>query len=339
MLLKRSGLLSLVLAISTAMAACGPTAGSEPTRTPLPAKAEEPIPAPPTVSKPAASPAASPGASPAASPAAETDVLASERPLSPMPPPGNMPEGTLMRTIQDRGKLVAGVKDDVRLFGFLSPRTGQVEGFDVDIVKEIARAIFGDESHLELKAVTSAQRIPELTAGTVDLVAATMTVTAPRKQEIDFSEVYYNAVQKVLVKKDAPYTGIMDLSGKRVCAAKGSTSERNISAANPQAEVVQADKYPDCLLLLQQGRADAISTDDVILAGLADTDPDTKIVGEGFFEEPYGIGVAKNRAEFVAFINGVLQQVKTSSTWKEIHARWLGKYTSTPEPPKGMYTS
>jgi polar amino acid transport system substrate-binding protein len=250
-----------------------------------------------------------------------------------------MPEGSYMRSIQDRGKLIAGVKDDVRLFGFLNPRTSQIEGFDVDIVKEIARAIFGDESNLELKAVTSAQRIPELNAGTVDLVAATMTVTAARKQEIDFSEVYYSAVQKVLVKKDAPYTGIQDLSGKKVCAAKGSTSERNITATNPQAEVVQADKYPDCLLSLQQGRVDAISTDDVILAGLADTDPDTKIVGEAFYDEPYGIGVAKNRPQFVAFINGVLQDLKTSGRWKEIHSKWLGKYSPTPEPPKGTYTS
>lgn len=339
---RRAGAVSLGLLGMLAVAACGPsaqpasptTAPAAPTAKPAGATSASPVPAAsPAAPKPAA-------ASPAASPAAgASDVLASARPPSPMPPPGSMPAGSYMKTIQDRGKLIAGVKDDVRLFGFLSPRTNTIEGFDIDMVKAIARAIFGDESKLELKAVTSAQRIPELNAGTVDVVAATMTITAQRKQEIDFSEVYYNAAQRVLVKKSSPVTGIQDLGGKKVCAAKGSTSEVNITKAQPSAEVVQADKYPDCLLFLQQGRVDAISTDDVILAGLADTDPDTKIVGDSFSDEPYGIGVAKNRPQLVAFINGVLSDLKSSGRWKEIHAKWLGKFIQTPEPPKGQYTS
>jgi polar amino acid transport system substrate-binding protein len=248
-----------------------------------------------------------------------------------------MPAGSFMRTIQDRGRLIAGVRQDVPLFGFLNPRTNQYDGFDVDVVREIARAIFGDDTKIEYRVVTSAARIPSLQEGTVDLVAATMTINAERKTQIDFSEVYYDAGQKVLVRRDAPYTGIADLSGRRVCAAKGSTSEQNIARFNPQAEVVQADAYTDCLLMLQQGRTDAISTDDVILAGLSDQDPNTKIVGDKFTSEPYGLGVKQGQAQFVPFINGVVQQLKTSGRWKEIYDKWLGKFGPAPEPPRGTY--
>jgi ABC-type amino acid transport substrate-binding protein len=244
-----------------------------------------------------------------------------------------MPSGTFMRQIQDRGRLTAGVKTDVLFFGFLNPRANRIEGFDVDISKEIARAIFGDPEKVELKEVTSAARIPSLKEGIVDMVAATMTITKQRMDEIDFSDVYYDAMQLVLVPKNSPIKGIQDTAGKRVCAAKGSTSEQNIAKVQPAAEVVQADKYTDCLLAVQQGRADAVSTDDVILASLAEQDPNMHIVGEKFAEEPYGIGVAKGKPEFVQFINGVLTQVKQTGRWKQIHQQWLGKYIPTPEPP------
>jgi ABC-type amino acid transport substrate-binding protein len=244
-----------------------------------------------------------------------------------------MPAGSFMRQIQDRGRLTAGVKTDVLLFGFLNPRTNRTEGFDVDISKEIARAIFGDPEKIELKQVTSAARIPSLKEGIVDIVAATMTVTKQRMDEIDFSDVYYESQQLVLVPKNSPIKGIQDTAGKRVCAAKGSTSEKNIAQAQPAAEVIQTDQYPECLIAVQQGRADAVSTDDVILMGLAEQDPNMHIVGEKFAEEPYGIGVAKGKPEFVQFINGVLTEVKQQSRWKQIHQQWLGKYITTPEPP------
>lgn len=257
------------------------------------------------------------------------------------PAPAQLPQfpaDSYMKKIQDRGKLVAGVKTDVLLFGYLNPRSNAIEGFDVEIAKEIARAIFNDPEKLELKEVTSAQRIPALKEGIVDIIIATMTITKARLQEIEFSDVYYESGQQVLVPKNSTITGIKDTAGKRVCAAKGSTSEKNISKAQPQAIVVQADKYTECLLAVQQGRADAVSTDDVILMGLAEQDPNTKIVGDYFTQEPYGMGMAKGRAEFVKFVNDVLAKLKQSGRWKEIHKKWLGKYVATPEPPKRTAT-
>jgi polar amino acid transport system substrate-binding protein len=249
------------------------------------------------------------------------------------------PANSYMAKIVQRGKLVAGVKQDVLLFGYLNPRTNQIEGFDVDVVKEIVKALFnGDASaaRLELKPVTSAQRIPSLQEGSVDLVAATMTITDERKQQIDFSDVYYAAGQRVLVKKDSAATGIKDLDkpDKTICAAKGSTSEQNITTYAPSAQKLLFDGYAECLTALQQGRTDAVSTDDVILSGLAEQDPNTKLVGDKFTDEPYGLGIAKTSTGFKEFVDGVLRQIKQNGRWKAIYQQWLGKYGPVPDPPK-----
>ena len=243
------------------------------------------------------------------------------------------PEDSIMKAIQDRGVLRAGVKQDVLLFGYLNPRTNKIEGFDVDIAKEIARVVLGDPEKVDLRGMASAARIPSLTEGTVDIVVSTMTISKERMTQIDFADVYYESGQMVLVPGNSQITGIQDTAGKRVCTAKGSTSETNITKFSPEAILVQADLYSECLLAMQQGRADAMSTDDVILLGLAEQDPSTKLLSPPFTQEPYGIGIAKGHPEFVDLINATLTQLKNSGRWAEIHKQWLGKYIQTPAPP------
>jgi len=243
------------------------------------------------------------------------------------------PEGSFMKAIQDRGVLRAGVKQDVLLFGYLNPRTNKIEGFDVDIAKEIARVVLGDPEKVDLRGMASAARVPSLTEGTVDVVVSTMTINKERMTQIDFADVYYESGQMVLVPGNSEITGIQDTAGKRVCTAKGSTSEANITKFSPEAILVQTDLYSECLLAMQQGRTDAISTDDVILLGFAEQDPSTKLLSPPFTQEPYGIGIAKGHPEFVDLINATLTQLKDSGRWAEIHKQWLGKYIETPAPP------
>lgn len=85
--------------------------------------------------------------------------------------------------IKDRGKIVIGVKNDTRLFGLKNPKTGEVEGFDVDISKRLAKEILGDENKVEFKEVTSKTRVPLLQKGDIDAVVATMTITDERKKK------------------------------------------------------------------------------------------------------------------------------------------------------------
>jgi len=248
------------------------------------------------------------------------------------------PADSYMTKIVQRGRLVAGVKQDQPLFGYLNPRTNSLEGFDVDIVKEIAKALFNQtsDSRLELKPVTSASRIPLLQEGGIDMIAATMTITDERKQQIDFSDVYYLAGQSLLVKKESPTTKIQDLdkADKTVCSASGSTSEQNITKFAPNAQKTLFPGYADCVTALQQGRADAVSTDDIILAGFAAQDNGLKLVGGQFTQEPYGLGINKTSTGFTEFVNGVVRAMKTDGRWKAIYNKWLGSIGPAPEPPK-----
>ncbi len=270
-------------------------------------------------------------------------VLASNRPPDPMPTPGQMPPGSYMRQIQDSGKLIAGLRSDIVLFSFIDPLTGTRDGFDVAMVRAVTRAIFGsdDPSHLDMHTVLSADRIPSLQQGRFNIVAAVMTITAARKQQVDFSELYFRAAQRVLVSADNPARGIEDMDGQRVCAAEGSTSIPQILGANPKVRIVVRDSESDCAADMQQGLVDAVSTDDAILAGLGTQAGYARVIGQPFSDEPYGLAMQQGHPEFVAFVNGVLSQMKTSGEWKANYERYLSAGLTpgqpTPEPPKSIY--
>ncbi len=274
------------------------------------------------------------------------DPTASLPAQSPLPTPGQMPAGTTMAAIQQRGYLIAGVDQGTYLFGYLNPKTNTLEGFDIDMVHAIAQAIFGDPNKVQFRAITSAQRIPSLTnadgAPQVDVVVRTMTIDCQREQSVFFSTVYYNAEQRVLVNKGSGITDIDQLGGKKVCAAVGSDSLAHIAAVSTHPIPVAAQDWPDCLVMLEQGQVSAVSTDDTILAGMAAQDPNTEVVGPGFYAEPYGIAMRKGSPDFVKFVNGVLNQVRApGGVWDSSYAKWLQPFIGggIPSPPTPQYTS
>jgi polar amino acid transport system substrate-binding protein len=264
------------------------------------------------------------------------NAVASIAPNGPLPPPGNMPPGTYMAQIQARGRLIAGVAADTLLFGYRNPLTGQLEGFDVDLVRQVAQAIFGDPNRVEYKVLTYAQRIPDLQSGTVDIVADVMTVNCERWQQIDFSSQYFDAGQKVLVRTDSKATSIADLDGKRMCAAKGSTNIDNLKNY-PKVKVVPVDDISDCMVLFQQGKVDSVTGDDTVLDGFVAQDPYAKVIGPTLTSEPYGLGISKKHPEFVQFVNKVLEQVRSNGTWKQMYTRWFAPTGPVPEPPPAVY--
>jgi polar amino acid transport system substrate-binding protein len=267
------------------------------------------------------------------------DPTASLRPPSTLPPPDLMPAGSYMAQIQRRGRLVAGVDQNTLLFAYFNTGDAAIEGFEVDLLHELSRAIFRDPNKIQYKAITTAQRIPVVQNGSVDIVVDAMTITCPRRQEVDFSTVYYAAQQKLLVPINSSIHSIADLAGKKVCATKGSTSLDNIVKLAPKAIPYQVAQRTDCLVALQQGAVDAVTSDDTILLGFEAQDPFTKIVGPSISPQPYGMAISKTHPEFVRFVNGVLERMRTDGTWAQIYKRWLGMLAGpTPPPPTPHYS-
>ena len=252
--------------------------------------------------------------------------------LSPSGPP-QVTAGSFMAKIRARGFLIAGVDQSTYHFGFLNPLSGQIEGFDIDMIRAVARAIFGNPNKVEYKAISDVQRIPNVVSGAVDIVAHTMTITCARLQRVDFSSVYFDAAQRVLVLKNSTADDLAALRGQKVCATTGSDSLAVIAAA--RAIPIAVAYWTDCLVLLQQGDVAAISTDDSILDGLAAQDPWTKLIGPRLTDEPYGLAISKQHPDFVRFVNAVLQQLRTNGQWAASYAHWIG--TPVPAPPPAQY--
>lgn len=239
-----------------------------------------------------------------------------------LPNPSELPAGSYMAEIKDRGVLRAGVGADTLLFGFLNPQSGDLEGFDIEMARLVADAIFGNPDQIEFVPVQSSERVDRIVDGSIDIVIKTMTINCTRWGDIDFSTVYYESGQRLLVGVDAEIATIDDLGADEVvCAVSGTTSLATLEAEG--IATLEAGNWTDCLVAFQQGDAIGISTDDTILAGLAAQDPYTKVVGDSFSSEPYGIGLPKGHREFTLFVNAVLEQARQDGTWQRLYEIWL----------------
>jgi len=251
-----------------------------------------------------------------------------------------------MAAIAAKGRLTVGTSGDVLLFGYRNPETGQLEGFDVDLLKMVAEAIFGPGGgdRVEYKVINYAQRLPSLEDRSVDLVAHTMTINCDRWLRIAFSSTYFDAGQRVLVKKGSGFESIGELNAAKatVCAPEGSTNIellRNDPTDYGQLVVLAKPDVTDCLVAMQQGQADGATGDDTVLAGLAAQDPNTEVVGDKFTDEPYGLGMGKDKIDFVKFVNSVIEQMRTDGRWAAIYSKWLvGVLSDTViAPPPALY--
>jgi len=291
----------------------------------------------PSAPAPAAA-APRPSATTTPAPAACGNPLASFAPDGPNPAPAALPTTGYLAKIRTRGRLIAGVSADTFLLGSRNPLNGQIEGFDIEMLKAVSKAIFNDPNKIEFRVITTAQRIPVLTDGSVDIVARAMTINCTRWAQIDFSSQYYQAGQKVLVAKGSPVRAMEELKGKKVCAPNGSTSMDKLRTF-PGLIPVASDTHTGCLVLFQQGKVDAITGDDTILAGLAAQDPYASVVkAPAFTSEPYGLGISKKNPDFVKFVNGVLEQMRTDGQWATAYNTWLKDALGpAPPPPVAVY--
>ncbi|SFN73950.1 glutamate ABC transporter substrate-binding protein [Mycetocola miduiensis] len=240
--------------------------------------------------------------------------------------------GTTMAELAEAGSITIGTKFDQPLFGLVGP-SGEPEGFDVEIGKIIAAKLGIADDKIEWKETVSANREPFIQNGEVDLVIATYTINDKRKEVISFAGPYYMAGQSILTLADNDdIKSEKDLVGQPVCSVTGSTPAAKLAEIG--AEPVLTDTYSNCLEPLRTGQVVAVSTDNVILAGLAaQNEGEFKVVGKPFTEEPYGIGLAKDDTEFRNFINDTLEEAYEDGSYEEAWDSTAGTVLEFVEPP------
>ena len=231
------------------------------------------------------------------------------------------PEGSTMAALAEAGTITIGTKFDQPLFGLMNPTTQMPEGFDVEIGTIIAGELGISADNIEWVESVSANRESFIEEGVVDLVVATYTINDARKERISFAGPYYVAGQSILVLAGNPENiqGPDDLTGKKVCTVTGSTPEQKLIELG--ADVQATDIYSNCLEPLRNGTVVAVSTDNVILAGLAaQNEGEFEVAGDPFTEEPYGIGVTHDDTDFRMWINDVLEEIAADGRWE---AAWM----------------
>lgn len=236
------------------------------------------------------------------------------------------PPADTLAEVKKKGVLVAGVKDSLPPFGYIDEKTRTIVGYDIDFVNAIAKKL---GVKVEMKPVTSASRMPQLQEGNIDIIAATMTKNAERAKVIDFSHTYFFTGQKFIAPK-GKVKSLNDLAGKKIGTTKGSTSEQNVKTAIPTSTVLSFDDYPQAFLALQQGKVQAITTDEAILAGLLAKAPNKakfEIPKLQISDEPYGLGMRKDDKNFVDFVNKTILEMEKSGEAKKIFEKWFGKKT------------
>lgn len=211
-----------------------------------------------------------------------------------------------------------GIKFDQPGLGF--DEGGSYSGFDVDVAKYVAAELGFEEDAIEWVEAPSANRENLLSNEQVDMIFATYSITDTRKETVDFAGPYFVAGQDLLVPVDSDITGPEDLEGKNLCSVTGSTSAQRIKdeyAAG--ANLVEQPGYAECVTAMAGGQIDAVTTDDIILAGLAAQESNAgqyKVVGNPFSEENYGVGLTKG-SDMCEDINAAITKMIEEGAWEE----------------------
>lgn len=228
--------------------------------------------------------------------------------------------------IRESKQMVWGVKGDTRLMGLMNIKTGKLEGFDIDMAKEVTHHM-DPKLKVKLTQVTSGTRVPMLLNGNIDGVIATMTITPERKKVVAFSDPYFNAGQAIMVRKNSPIRSVKDLNkpGVKVLGVTGANAEQNMKKAAPKAKVVSLPDYATAMTALKSGQGDALTSDSGILYGLAYGDKKVKVVGDTFTQEPYGIALDKNNPKLQSQVNRAIKQMRKDGSYNHLVKKWFSK--------------
>jgi glutamate transport system substrate-binding protein len=227
-------------------------------------------------------------------------------------------------SLAGRDTLVVGVSQDRPGLGLRGP-DGTFRGFDIDVARYIARRL--GAAHVTFKAVNSAQREGLLGRGDVDMIVASYSITPERKTKVTFAGPYYVAHQDILVRgSEQGVRGVRDLRGRSLCKVAGSVSWQRVTVERKiAARLTPAASYGDCLDDLVGGKVDAISTDDLILAGFAaEKGHAVRFVNAPFSEEGYGVGLRPGDLDGCEDVNKAITQMYQDGTAARLLGHWFG---------------
>lgn len=260
------------------------------------------------------------------------------------------PVGSTMARLQAAGTVTVGVKFDQPGIGFRNLATGELEGFDIEIAKIVARRLGIKADRIRWESTVSRLREDFVRSGRVDFLVASFSINAERQKLVGQAGPYYVAQQQLLVRKDEDrITGPLDLDVRRpggrlagpdnrdrylVCSVTGSTSLTNLKV-DYGADTVAEDTYTQCVQRLLREEVDAVTTDDAILLGYVAEQPDKlKVVGPPFKKEEYGIAFRKGDVAFCEFLTETLRRAVADGSWAAAFERTLGKAgVPMPTPP------
>lgn len=231
----------------------------------------------------------------------------------------------LLDEIKSRDKIIVGIKDDSKPFGFI--QNGQITGFDIDIAKNVAMRIFSSdyEGHIEFVPLKPSERIIALNTGRVDIVIATLSINERRKDIIDFSTPYYMAGQALMVPKYSRISSIEQLNDKAVAIVLGTTGEKTIRLLAPNATSIGAKSYKEAFEYLKEGKVEAILADDSLLYGLLTENRGYKILPSRYTEEFYAIGIRQGEENLTLKkqLNAIISSMQQNGKLNRIKEKWI----------------
>ncbi|WP_245974827.1 glutamate ABC transporter substrate-binding protein [Corynebacterium alimapuense] len=322
-----------MVALATGLSACS-TMSSETTVGQSPSISETPTAQAYGPPLPAGAVSEEPGEYPAKE-VQTTNLLGSLRP--------NLQEPSeLIPRIYLRGRVIIGVDQSQNLLSYRNSKTGELQGFEVDLAREISLDIFGDPDRVDFRFVESASRAEALENREVDMIIRTMTITRERQEQLEFSTPYLSTDSRLLVAPSSAIEGIEDLPGRTICVTDGSTSLEIARSQAPQSSILRTRSWADCLVALQQNQADAILSDDAILSGIAAQDPYTEIVGDSLASSVYGIAMPQSDALYDSTgltrqVNSTIARIRNDGSWWQMYNTWFDSYLTTAGPPLAAY--
>jgi glutamate/aspartate transport system substrate-binding protein len=257
--------------------------------------------------------------------AAAAPALAQDRPVGAL-------SGTLKK-IKDTGTITLGYRENSLPFSYLNKRAQPI-GYSLDLCREIIEAasteLDGMDIKIALVPVTSTDRLAKVQAGQIDLECGSTTNNLQRQKDVAFSPIFFVAGTKLMVPKTSTIASYRDLARKIVVVTAGTTNEAALRTLSDKQKlginIVTARDHADSFAVLEAGKADAFSTDDVLLYGIIATEPrahDMKVVGEYLSYDPYGLVFRRGDPDFAAVVNGAFTRMAEERRLIELYNKWF----------------